>query len=111
MIPMWLVACATYPLSDVPIVGGTAEQREVVQRTVDHFDDAVGPGRVELHVIRIVESNQDWRGRYRGASQTIDISDATGSVVRHELGHALVHQQELDVLDPEPMSEVVSLLF
>lgn len=108
---IWVLAsCRSMTLTEVPITGGTELTRDAVRDAVNAFDAAVGPGRVELHEIRVdVESDEVW-GTYTHGTRTVTITEdaSLGRTVRHELCHALVAQEDLA---GEPIDRVVELLF
>lgn len=103
-----LAGCHRYTLDDVPIVGGTASQREVVRSVLDEFESATGGGRVRLSSVQLedlqtpskVGSGVALRGVYQRSTGRI-VVDPDGLerdlpyTVRHELCHALDFQQDL----------------
>src|SRR5678816_1633892 len=112
MIHLWFAGCASYPLPLVPVTGGTAEERAYVRSTVEVFDDAVGPGRVELRAIEIDPEGRHF-AHYEHATRTIQVrldSWPIGTVIRHELCHALVEQQHLEDASPDPIDAAIPML-
>jgi len=103
MFTLLLLACRpSVPLSEVPIEGGTAEQRADVRTGLLAFDEAAGSGRVTLRTIRIGQLD-GYAGSYDHFYRRIDLDEDTTNftfVLRHELCHALVEAEEL--LDPVP---------
>lgn len=96
-----LVACrSAVPLGDVPIRGGTRAERELVRSELDAWDEAVGPGRVELRGVELVaevRGRTDLGGAYRGnrTLQLLEGQDSPGTTTRHELCHALDDAEDL----------------
>lgn len=101
-----LGACTASPLDEVPIVGGSIEQREVAENTTSNFDVATG-GAVDLREIRFVSSvgrqnGYDIAGRY--TNERVLLLDTLAGpelerVLTHELCHALDHDLSLSDSD------------
>lgn len=81
----------TYPLPIVPIRGGTAEVRAELRAELIEYDAQVGPGRVELRRIDVVEHTQyGTLGHYSAADRTIEMVPVAPTLtLRHELCHAI----------------------
>jgi hypothetical protein len=97
---LWNCTPRTFPLGEVPIVGGSRDQREAVRDALLAFDAAVGPGRVQLsEVVFDSEGAADAAGRYSTKRSRIALAPDLGplipDVVRHELCHAIDHQEML----------------
>src|SRR5687767_4147100 len=89
-----------FDLSDVPIVGGTDEQRAVVREELEAFDRDVGPGRLRLSAVVFASLTDDRRGFSNGPTNRIRIEEELvpedlGRIVRHELCHQLDRDEEL----------------
>lgn len=85
------------PLADVPIDGGTDDERAVVQAALLDFEADAGPGRVEVSEVRIVESDT-WMGKTNQRVVWIQAGMSaadTALTVRHELCHILTNQEDL----------------
>jgi hypothetical protein len=101
-------ACeARVPLSDVPIVGGTAEQREAVRDELAAFDGWVGPDRLQIVEVRFADLDPVVLGQFRPSQDDVKLNRdlAIGEVrwvVRHELCHALDYAEGL-VEQPSPL--------
>jgi hypothetical protein len=105
-------------LLDVPIVGGSNEQREAAEAELRAFDDAVGPGRLTITSV-VFKDLGDFQGRYSLAWGRVALDDDLDPVlvrtnVRHELCHGLDYAENLlnrpvasfddfgaDLFDPE----------
>lgn len=97
-------------LGSVPIVGGSAAQREAVRQEALWFDEASGVGRTRLRRIEIHALPNDGLGVYRVWNSVVVLSDTwapdqIAAPTRHELCHALDHSQDLSdrggaVLEP-----------
>jgi hypothetical protein len=95
-----LAACSTHPLSEVPIVGGSEEARELVERELELFAEAILPETIELSEIAFVSLREGIQGRYRLTSRRVLLHEGLSlenvpSVLRHELCHALDFQTDL----------------
>jgi hypothetical protein len=112
MLALLLLGCPdparhAVPLLEVPVVGGTEAQREAVRRELLAFSEATGEGRVTLTEIRLLPM-EGKVGTYSQLVRDVFLDEEEpdlGYIVRHELCHALVHQEELAaqpdlVLDP-----------
>lgn len=103
---MLLASCdQRHPLLDVPVAGGTAEQRADIAEELERFERWVGPGRVELPRIEVVD-DPDHAGSYNRLNGAITLSagldgPALQSSLRHELCHGLDAQGGL-LDDAEP---------
>jgi hypothetical protein len=110
-----LAGCASHPLSEVPIEGGTPEVRGFVARALASFEAAAGVGRLELRAVRLTSADPRYDGRYNPTNRTLTLSTSASSAdVYHELCHALFDQADLGRVlrdDPGPMDEVVARLF
>lgn len=86
-------------LPDVPIEGGTAEQRELVRHALLQFDEQAGPGRVVLRSVHIYDiDDEDIGGQYIASRVRLDEALGDGELMEstfHELCHALDLQHEL----------------
>ncbi|MEQ1571467.1 MAG: hypothetical protein ABMA64_37920 [Myxococcota bacterium] len=100
----WLAAllagCKQYPLSDVPISGGTASQRALVRAIVDEFEAATGGGRVTLSAVHLNYLPNGLAGDYERATHRVRVSSGLSDrdlqyTTRHELCHALDFADEL----------------
>lgn len=85
---------ALWNLPDVPIEGGTAEEREAVHAELLEIDRWLGPGRLRLHVVRIEAVAPPYGGKYVGDGVVLLDDDLEGTleirtVTRHEVCHAL----------------------
>jgi hypothetical protein len=111
-VAVLVVAAACRPnveLEEVPVLGGTAEDRERIRAELAAFADAIGPDRVKLRSVRIVDDlpggNDEWDigGSYR-ADHTVRLVPGDGLTVRvrHELCHALDHAEDL-MAKPHPL--------
>jgi hypothetical protein len=103
------------PLSLVPISGGTRQERAIVREELEAFAQAVGPDRVEVRQIEIVEQvgyGDRMAGSYSRSGIELDAgSPGLASTVRHELCHALDHAEGLTV-GPDPLlDELAAGLF
>jgi len=92
------VGCGpTYGLAEVPISGGTAEERAVIRETLLQFDQWTGGGRVELRSVTVEAAGAEVAGVYqRNKRITLRPGMALyylAESVRHELCHALDHQE------------------
>jgi hypothetical protein len=102
-VPLVVAGCTLYELDEVPIDGGTPEQRDAVRRELARFETWTGPGRVRLREIRFVDqvSNaEDLNGRYMWPIPRIELDTGlsvfgTAQMTRHELCHALDRQEDL----------------
>jgi hypothetical protein len=91
-----------YPLSEVPIEGGTEEVRAIVELELEFFQEAIEPHTVELSRIIIGDgepAGELW-GQYRSNTRRVLLDEAmpvedVSVVVRHELCHALDYQAGL----------------
>jgi hypothetical protein len=97
-----LTACAPLlrsPLQSVPLLGGDLAQREAAREALLAFDEAVGPGRLELRYVDLDEVQEaPFWGTYfaSGISLKPGLSTSTvDGVVRHELCHALDDEEGL----------------
>ena len=87
-------ACRPVALVDVPVRGGTPEQRAAVEGELRTFAEDIAPEALELHSVRIEAfADDDYaEGRYRNQrvhiDETLSIVDMR-FVTRHELCHAL----------------------
>lgn len=107
-VAVWVVlgGCASRPLDEVPIHGGTLAQQQVVRETIAEFEAWIGPGRVELSAVVFTPGVRDAVGRYWVAQRRIRILDSVEGaelerVVRHELCHAVDLQGDL-LSRPDP---------
>ncbi|MEQ1570493.1 MAG: alpha/beta hydrolase-fold protein, partial [Myxococcota bacterium] len=104
--PMWVsTGCQTVaPLGDVPIVGATAEEEQELRAELLRFDAAVGAERVALRRVEVGsldrEPEDEWRvaGVYHHWQRVVILDEGLSSgslapVLRHELCHALDHQE------------------
>lgn len=101
-----------YELPEVPINGGTSEQRSAIRDELLDFDGWVGPGRLKIQQIKVQKIDDGYRGRYlsggivlvnKALSETRDIRQ----LVRHELCHALDEAEEL-YKEPFPILDEVA---
>lgn len=105
----WLLpvlgGCVSHPLDEVPIHGGTPEQQRVVRDAIAEFEGWIGPGRVELGRVTFGGIDRG-AGRYWPDARRIRLVEelqgpALRRVVRHELCHAVDHQDDLlNAADP-----------
>ena len=102
MPKMWLLLLAggchrSYPLSEVPIVGGSEEARLIVEEELALFSEAIYPETIELSEIAFEEmkgEDEGFGGWYRDRDRRIQIGvglsvEDISWAVRHELCHAL----------------------
>jgi len=99
-----IVACLlggcgpVHPLDEVPIVGGSDAERALVRDLLVRFDEWTGGDRVQLREV-VIETHEDGvAGTYRKGAKRITLRPGLGSsylseTVRHELCHALDHQE------------------
>ncbi len=96
-----LAACSVYDLAEVPVDGGTPVQRAEVLAELEAFDQWTGGGRVSLRRIRFGDLRyDDVGGRYSRVSKGIKLDEDLDHglvrvALRHELCHALGHQENL----------------
>lgn len=91
---------AIFSLSLAPIVDGTPELEAIARSEMLAFDERVGPGRVRLSELRFGGAKAGTSGTYFIGPQTIGVDpiESEGElrdVIRHELCHALDHQNLL----------------
>lgn len=96
-LPLVVAACARgLPLSEVPVVGGTEEQRAEARAELEAFEGWVGDGRVRI--VRVEFDTATPGGSYTNWSRIVRLSSTLEAgwvriFVRHELAHALDYQQ------------------
>jgi hypothetical protein len=102
-------------LSEVPIVGGTPEARELVRIELEAFEEWIGPGR--LQIARVVfKPVQDASALFYRAwdkivlDSELELHDVR-RIVRHELCHALDYAEDLQAEPNAPFDEYGDLLF
>lgn len=86
------------PLSEVPITGGTKEQRDAARAELLDFEGWVGAERVRLAEVRFEDLPKEGQGLWdeRRARVTLDEEVADlGRTLRHELCHALDSAEDL----------------
>jgi len=88
----------TYDLASVPIEGGTAAEREQVREVMLSFDAWTGGDRVRLRSVEIAPQEAQVAGAYYPGRKRIVLrpglsADFLAESVRHELCHALDHQE------------------
>ena len=106
-----LAGCSPVALRDTPVLGGTAEQRERVRSELAAFQDAVGPERLSVRSVKIVErirNLDDVAGSYRDHRVWLTADDdALTLTLRHELCHAV--RDADDLLDaPDPLLDTLA---
>ncbi|MEQ1565256.1 MAG: hypothetical protein ABMA64_06430 [Myxococcota bacterium] len=105
---VWSGCLARVSLSEVPISGGTDEQRAAIRAELARFDEWFGPGRVELAQVRMASGvPRGAAGAYHVNTAVIEIDAAAepplvAAVLGHELCHALDHQEGL-LSDPDEL--------
>ena len=100
------------PLSEVPIRGGTEEQRALLEAELAAYEDAIGPDRVALRYVELVDEvlGDDFvEGVYRGKKVILldKDSDSLTRILRHELCHAVDHADHL-TRRPDPLLDELS---
>lgn len=113
-LPLLLAAACSRPLSEAPVLGGSAEQRELARQTMSAFDRDVGVGRVELRSLRFADGA--YAGGYSPGTREIRVAadlpvDLVPLVVRHELCHAVDYQEDLLEDRGTPWDDQVRPLF
>jgi len=105
-----LMACTrTFPLPEVPVVGGTAEQRAQVAAELVDFDEQIGTERLFLSEVRF--EPLDFEGLIHLTSRRIALDDNLDGgrldhVLRHELCHALDYSEDLAQIDQDFFDEL-----
>lgn len=101
LLALALAGCTTaFDLPDVPIKGGTEEQREEARAELLDFDAWVGEDRVQLSKIEFEPLGGTLGGTYEPKRQivsvepSVELHDVRG-IIRHELCHALDHTEDL----------------
>jgi len=89
-------ACRPHPLEEVPVRGGTPEQREAVRREILAFAEDIAPETFTLDAVRIenIAERQHARGIYYEGKIRLEKGlglFAIREVARHELCHAYDH--------------------
>lgn len=107
-LALLLSGCAQrFDLDQVPIEGGTPEQRAAVREGLARFEADAGPGRIQLKQIAF-EPLEGWTaGSYTRRSDKVEIEEELSPegvlrVLRHELCHVLDFTEEL-VDQPSPL--------
>jgi hypothetical protein len=100
LLGMWTGCKPLAPLSEVPLLGGSQEQRALVSEQLAAFEGWSGPERVQLRSIRFVEQEGSHLGRYHLRQKRIELAphltgDTLAVTLRHELCHALERQEDL----------------
>ncbi|MEZ4236744.1 MAG: hypothetical protein R3F59_11430 [Myxococcota bacterium] len=98
-----LVPAGCGPLSTVPYVpleGGSSAQRALAREELFAFDHWAGPDRVKLRSLQFVDSSEvPYAGAYDHDRRRLTLADdlvgALRTILRHELCHALDHQEHL----------------
>jgi len=96
-----LAGCtADYSLLDVPIRGGTEEQRQIVRAELDRTAAWLGTDYVRLSGVRLRALRGMWGGYHVGKRLILVDPDGLPTqyihrVVRHEVGHAVDYQARL----------------
>lgn len=95
-----------FSLDDVPIVGGTDDQRALVRERLAEFEADAGVGRLTLQAV-VFDSLDDPIGSFNRRTDRIELSDqldpsVLALVLRHELCHALDFTEQL-VDRPSPL--------
>jgi hypothetical protein len=109
---VWLVACTPhFDLPDAPIVGASPALRAQLRAELAAFDAAIGPGRIVLREVRVVDQiggDDDIAGGYRNERVHLRIDDPMPTfTLRHELCHA-VHVQEDLLRDAHPLFDLAA---
>lgn len=105
-------ACAAErPLGQTPILGGTPELRALIRDELRRFEDAIGPDRIHLRRIEVVDEVRG-DGALAGTyvHRRIELREGDERpdwTLRHELCHA-VHVQEGWLDDPDPFWDGVA---
>lgn len=100
LVALGLAGCAEpVPLTDIVVEGGTAAQREVVYAELAAFDEAIGPGRLQLKSVRFGGLNEEklngLADRYRIRLASNVSLTTIARTVRHELCHTLDYQESI----------------
>lgn len=104
LVPAAFVACggcsSRLALPDVPISGGTSEQRAAAATELAEFDRWVGAGRLQIAGVEFRPLPDNLNGRYYRAWKAVDLDetlepDQVRLSLRHELCHALDRSDEL----------------
>jgi hypothetical protein len=113
-VAVWVVlgGCASRPLDEVPIHGGTPAQERVIREAIAEFEAWIGPGRIELGRITVGGMSRG-DGRYWPDARRIrlaeELEDARlREVTHHELCHAVDHQENLLNDDVPTFDEVLA---
>jgi hypothetical protein len=110
-----LAACRPErPLSEVPITGGTQQERAIVKAELEVFARAVGPDRIGLRRVKLVEEvrgDDRLAGAYTGSEILLDAGwEDLASTVRHELCHAVERAEGL-AAGPDPLLDELAAGF
>jgi hypothetical protein len=81
-------------LTTIPIIGGTAELREVVREELIAFEAATGGGRTGVVKVELVDVRGGVLGNWNPTTRTVHLDDSLAAdtivpVLRHELCHAI----------------------
>jgi hypothetical protein len=98
-LALLLAACRPrFPLSEVPITGGTQEQRDLVRDELLDFEGWVGHDRVHLAEVRIEDIKEGYDGLWHAKKSLIRLDEEASNLrqtARHELCHALDTAEDL----------------
>lgn len=113
----------SYPLDEIPIVGGSEYVRQLVEDELASFSEAIEPASIELSEIVFEATDEGMAGWYRDRDRRIAIDEELATlydeaafmvipgVLRHELCHALDYQTELAAEPHETLDAYADLLF
>lgn len=95
--------CRFVPLAEVPVDGGTDEQRAIVQEVLDEIDRTLGLD-VELRKIRFANVDEHRYGAYNSVTKTVRLGfeieeEVLRFTLRHEICHAVDFQNDLSMTD------------